>query len=183
MPDGNRLFFYCLPLNFGSMVISRETSNSVSTVDIPKHPDLFSKRSCPPGDGKRGKRGQANFSKKLENLCIETLVRIDSLGRESALLIEPGADSKRKEEIEKIFKKALSSHWIVSAYMLKYIPESGEWLKKFRNVLEQEFGDSFGNAYNHALNEMELISSIGVKILKDYKKAITKKKAQELNQI
>lgn len=114
-------------------------------------------------------------AKKLENLCIETLVRIDSLGRESAVLIEPDADSKRKEEIEKIFKKTLSSHWIVSAYMFKHIPESGEWLKKSRDVLEQDFGDSFGNAYNHALNDMELISSIGVKVLMDYEKAVTKK--------
>lgn len=117
-------------------------------------------------------------AKKLENLCIETLIRIEGLGRESAVLIEPDADSKRKEEIEKIFKKALSSHWIVSAYMFRHIPESGEWLKKSRDELEREFGDNFRNAYHHALNEMELISSVGVKVLLDYKKAVSKKQGR-----
>jgi len=112
--------------------------------------------------------------KKMENLCIETFIRIESLGRESAVLIEANVDLERKKEIEKIFKRALSSHWIVSAHMFKHIPESGEWLKKFRIELEQEFEDSFGNAYNHALNEMELISSVGVKVLLDYKKAVSK---------
>jgi hypothetical protein len=112
--------------------------------------------------------------KKLETLCIEALRRILTLGSESAMLMESNTDSERKKEIEKILKKALSSHWIVSAYMFKHIPESGEWLKKLRIELKQEFGDNLGSAYNHALNEMELISSVGVKVLQDYKKAVKK---------
>lgn len=109
--------------------------------------------------------------KKLENLCIETLIRIGGLGRHSAELLKSDADSKRKKEIEKIFKKALSSHWVVSAYMFKYIPESGEWLKKLK--LTREFGHNCSIAYRHALNEMKEISSISMKIIMDYKKAVT----------
>jgi hypothetical protein len=113
-------------------------------------------------------------NKKLENLCFETLIRTEFLGIEALNSFESTADLERKEEIEKVYKNALTSHWIVSAFLFKNIPESEEWLRNSRNRMEEVFDDAYGEAYNQALKKMDMTSYVGKKILVDYYEAIQK---------
>ena len=114
-------------------------------------------------------------NRKLENLCLEILIRTEFLGIEALNTFESASDLKRKKEKEKVYKSSLTSHWIVSAFLFKNIPESEEWLKDSRNRMGEVFGDAYGEAYNKALKKMDLASYVGKKILLDYNEAIQKK--------
>lgn len=116
--------------------------------------------------------GTGCANKKLENLCFETLIRIEFLGIQALNSFESAADLERKKEIEKVYKSAFTSHWIVSAFLFKNIPESEEWLKDSRGRMEEVFGDAYGQAYNQALRKMEMTSYVGKRILIDYYEAI-----------
>lgn len=116
--------------------------------------------------------GSECANRKLENLCLEILIRTKFLGIEALNSIESAGVPERKKEIEKVYKSALSSHWIVSAFLFKNIPESEEWLKDSRSRMEEVFGNAYEEAYNQALKKMEMTSYVGKKILVDYYEAI-----------
>ncbi len=111
-------------------------------------------------------------NKKLENLCFETLIRTEFLGIQALNSFESAAETGRKKEIEKVYKSALTSHWIVSAFLFKNIPESGEWLKDSRTRMEEVFGSAYKEAYNQALKKMNMTSYVGKRLLIDYYEAI-----------
>jgi hypothetical protein len=111
-------------------------------------------------------------NRKLENLCLEILIRTEFLGIEALNSFESTADLERKKETEKVYKSALSSHWIISAFLFKNIPESQEWLKDSRIRMEEVFGNVYDDAYDLALKKMEMTSYIGKKILLEYKEII-----------
>lgn len=116
--------------------------------------------------------GSECANRKLENICFETLIRTEFLAIQALNSYESDADVERKKEIEKVYKSALTTHWIVSGFLFKNIPESGEWLKDSRTRMEEVFGDAYGQAYNQALKKMDLTSYVGKKILVDYFEAI-----------
>jgi hypothetical protein len=111
-------------------------------------------------------------NKKLENLCLEILIRTEFLGVEALTSFESAADVERKKEIEKVYKSALTSHWIVSGFLFKNIPEIEEWLKDSKTRMEEVFDDAYEEAYNQALKKMEMTSYVGKRILVDYYEAI-----------
>ena len=111
-------------------------------------------------------------NRKLENFCIEILIRTEFLAIEALNSFESAADVERKKEIEKVYKSALTSHWIVSAFLFKNIPETEEWLKDSKTRMEEVFDDAYEEAYNQALKKMDLTSYVGKKILIDYYEAI-----------
>jgi uncharacterized protein YihD (DUF1040 family) len=111
-------------------------------------------------------------NKKLENLCFETLIRTEFLGIQALNSVESAAEPGRKKEKEKVYKSALTSHWIVSAFLFKNIPESEEWLKDSRTRMEEVFGSTYKEAYNQALKKMNMTSYVGKRLLIDYYEAI-----------
>jgi hypothetical protein len=111
-------------------------------------------------------------NKKLENLCFETLIRTEFLGIQALNSFDSAPEPEKKKEKEKVYKSALTSHWIVSAFLFKNIPESEEWLKDSRTRMEEVFGNVYEEAYNQALRKMEMTSYVGKKILVDYYDAI-----------
>lgn len=113
--------------------------------------------------------GAESAKRRLENLCLEALIRIEFLGVEAQDEFQFMIDSERKEEIKKVFQNALKSHWIVSAFLFKSIPETGDWLKDTRKRMEDVFKKDYGDAYKQALKEMDMTSFVGKKILSDYK--------------
>lgn len=125
--------------------------------------------------------GIKSANRKLEALCMETLIKIHSiadLAKERIKSLEDPAEKKDGEKerkgIGKVFKNALKSHWVVSAFMFKNIPESEEWLGRRRIALKEEFGDEYLDAYERAYKEMRGYSSVGKKVLMGYKDWQTK---------
>jgi hypothetical protein len=118
--------------------------------------------------------GSECADKKLENLCFETLIRTQFLGIQALSNFESLADSERKKEKEKVYKSALTSHWIVSAFLFKNIPESEEWLRDSISRMEEIFGNAYEEAYHQALKKMDMASYVGKKILLEYKEIIQK---------
>ena len=118
-------------------------------------------------------------NKKLENLCFETLIRTEFLGIQALNSFDSAPEPEKKKEKEKVYKSALTSHWIVSAFLFKNIPESEEWLKDSRTRMEEVFGDVYDEAYNQALKKMEMTSYVGKKILLDYKEIIGNSNSQD----
>lgn len=118
-------------------------------------------------------------NRKLENLCLEILIRTEFLGIEALNIFESTADLERKKETEKVYKSSLTSHWIVSAFLFKNIHESGEWLKDSIRRMEEVFGNVYDDAYDLALKKMEMTSYIGKKILLEYKEVIENSNSQD----
>ncbi len=114
-------------------------------------------------------------TRKYESSCHEVLVRIESIAdmayRSIAREKEAGKEEGDIKEII-ILEEALKAHWIISAYIFKYIPEAKEWLKPSVKKMEEEFGKRYAEAYRLALEEMGYTSSIGKKVLLDYKKKV-----------
>ncbi|NIM17367.1 MAG: hypothetical protein GTO45_35625 [Candidatus Aminicenantes bacterium] len=119
--------------------------------------------------------GEECARRKLENLCLEALIKIEWLGVEAQDKSESVSDLKRKEDLKKVFQNALKSHWIVSAFLFKSIPETKEGLRDAKARLEDVFNNDYLDAYDQALKEMDLMSYVGKKILMDYKKVITRR--------
>jgi hypothetical protein len=115
----------------------------------------------------------AEFAKKsIENFCLEILIKIEFFAREISNDMDSFAGSGRTGEASKVLKNVLKSHWIVSAYLFKTIPEAGEWLRKAVNRMGEEFKGDYLEAYDLALKAMDLSSYVGKKILLDYYESI-----------
>jgi hypothetical protein len=120
--------------------------------------------------------GSSCAEREWENLCLETLIRIQLLAVEALNGAEFITDSALRIENEKIYHSALASHWIVSAFLFKKIPESGEWLRDSRGRMEEIFGDSYFQAYDQALRKLDMTSYVGKKVLLDYYAAILERR-------
>jgi hypothetical protein len=123
--------------------------------------------------------GSECANRKLENLCLEILIRTEFLGIQALNSFDSAPEPEKKKEKETVYKSALTSHWIVSAFLFKNIPESEEWLKDSRTRMEEVFGDVYDEAYNQALKKMEMTSYVGKKILLDYKEIIGNSNSQD----
>jgi hypothetical protein len=113
--------------------------------------------------------------KRYESSCHEVLVRIESIADMAHRSIAREAEEGKKEgDIKEIIvlEEALKAHWIISAHIFENIPEAKEWLKPSVKKMEEEFGKRYAEAYRLALEEMGYTSSIGKKVLLDYKKRV-----------
>lgn len=118
--------------------------------------------------------GTEYANRRLENFCLEILIKIEFFGIGVLNDIDSCTDSHREKEMEKVFKSTLKSHWIVSAFLFKNIPESKEWLKEALTRMKTEFENYYLGAFSLAKKKMHLTSYVGKKILSDYFNAIQK---------
>jgi hypothetical protein len=118
--------------------------------------------------------GTEYANRRLENLCLEILIKIEFFGIGVLNDIDSCTDSDREKEMGKVFKSTLKSHWIVSAFLFKNIPESEEWLREAQVRMRGVFENYYIAAYSLALKKMHLTSYVGKKILSDYFNALRK---------
>jgi hypothetical protein len=125
--------------------------------------------------------------RKMETLCIDCLLRTQSIADfAKKRIIEIEVEIKKAEAedmeskkigeeiaglenekagMEKVYRSALKSHWIISAYLFENVPGSRKYLEDLREEMKENFGKDYDNAYNQVIDEMKLTYFGGEKIL------------------